>query len=381
MEGNLMSRKMRLDTLAATMIINCIPPYAYEINKVLGLPNGFAWCCRFPRRMSSVENPEALMGRTVLVVLRDCKTAQFVPVRRMRLSNVLEVGHVCYVEYILGDIVDLDSQAKDRDEQLRGFNRTMNAAIREVDDFPGPCSGRFIFTSSDFAYGIKDSHFEGVERSRPINSWGNLTQVLGSLECYADFDFLRVFEIVDSKGEAVQVVRQPHRSAAGFHLKDNSAYTIRVFHRSFTHRHRESDNSMLATGQISLQGKPGEIQPIRTTQDIIGKYDLHNFSFKAEPVSRTRETSLSLEVRRDHTVRSNIDIPISISIGRVQKLMRIVSPTCFVVGIALLFAADQVWQSGSLQADLMEKIGILLAIISSYCVGRLARSLLERIWG
>ena len=376
-----MRDKTDSNTRHVVIIVNSIPPYAYEANNILALPNGFAYRFRFRRKwMPTVENPMGLRGRSGLVVLRNFNTAEFVPLRRIRVSNILEVGEVYYIEYVLEDIMDFDSHGKDRDEQLKKFNELMNVAIRGFKNIPGQDLEQLIFMSPDLAYGIKDNHFEGVEENRPFNSWGNLIQILGQIDCYIDLDFFKVVEIADSRGQAAPIVIHPYPNTARFHLKNNAVYRVRVFQRTFTHRRGEGDSSVLKRRQIALRGEPGEVRTIRSIHTVAGKYDLYRFPFKTEPPSRTRDVSLSLEIQReDAKAPPNIDIPLRISVGRTQKLVWATSLACFAIGIALLFGADQIGQLTSLQADLLERIGILMAIISSYGVAPFAKSMLERI--
>jgi len=308
------------------IIFNNIPPYAYEVNNILALPDGFAYRFRFRRKwMPTIQNPRELVGRAGLVVMRNFGTAECIPLRRIRILDILEVGDVDYIEYALENIIDLDSHEEARNEQLRAFNERMKAEIRGFDNVPGKDLEKLLFIASDLAYGIRDAHFRGDEQDRPFNSWGNLIQILGQMERYTDFDFFKVVKIVDSRGRAVPVMSYPYPNTARFHLKNNAVYRSYVFQRTFTHRQGEGDSSVLKNRQIALRGEPGEVRTIRSTYSIAGKYDLYQFSFKAEPTSRTRDTSLSLEIQRDGIAPPSIDIPVRMS-GKGSVLPRIPSP-------------------------------------------------------
>ena len=46
------------DRLIAYIIFNSIPPYAYEVNNILALPNGMPYRARFRREWHpEIENP------------------------------------------------------------------------------------------------------------------------------------------------------------------------------------------------------------------------------------------------------------------------------------------------------------------------------------
>ena len=292
-----------------TVVFNSIRPYAYEVNNILAVPNEFSYRFRFRHKwMSTIDNPMDLTGREGLIILRKFDTAEFVPLRRIKISAVLEMGAFFYIEYVLGDIVDFDSDETTRKGQLTEFNERMKPAVTGFKNKPGKDLDKLIFMYSDLAYGIKDEHFDGLEHNRVLNSWGNLIQILASMSCFTDFDFLKLLQIVDSAGGAAPVIGYPHPDTARLHLKSNTAYRAQVFQRTFTYR--EGDSGVISSRQLVLHGEAGEVRSIRSTYSIAGKYDLYQCYFKTEPVSWTRSSSLYLEIRRkDDIILPNIDIP------------------------------------------------------------------------
>jgi hypothetical protein len=360
------------------IIFNSIRPYAYEVNNILAVPDGFTYRFRFRHKwMPTIESPSDLVGRRGLVLLRDFDNAKFVPLRRIQVSNILEVGEVSYIEYVLEDIIEFDSDEQIRKRQLDEFNERMKAAIIGYENMPGENLEKLIFLYTDLAYGIRDRHYQGLEQNRVLNSWGNLTQIISQMECFTDFDFLKVVQIIDSKGEMVPIVVRSYPNTGRFQLRSSTIYRAHVFQRAFTHR--EGDSSVISRRQIAIKGEPGEVRTIQSTYSVAGKYDLYKYYFKTEPTPRTRNSSLYIEIHRDDIILPNIDIPISVSPGRAQKLVWAASVVGFTIGIALLFGADYFGRLTLLPADLLERIGILTMVVSSYGIGPIAKSLLERI--
>lgn len=359
------------------IIFNNIPPYAYEVNNILALPNGFTYRFRFREKwIHGTEFPSQLNNHEGLVVLRDFSNAGFIPLRRIRLLEVLEVGDIVYINYLLKDIIEFDSNNEARERQLSEFNERMKAATIGFENKAGKNLDKLIFLYSDLAYGIEDLHYEGPTHNRPFKSWGNLIQSIGYMTCYTDFDFLKLIEIVDNNEQLVHI-DYADKKASRFNLKNNTEYKLRVFQTTFTTR--EGDSSVVEKREIVLQGEPDEIKIIRSTYSIAGRYDLYQFHFKTASSSITKDTSLYLDIKRADIRLPNIEIPVRVYVSRLQRLVLFISIFFFILGVLLLFGADQIDSLTIAQSILLERLGILIAIISSYGIGSIAKAMLDKV--
>ncbi len=374
-----MSARIQTGSGHVIIILNSIPPYAYEVNNILSLPNGSNYRFRFRKKwMPTIKNPLDMIGQPGLIILRNFATAEFMPLRRIRISDILEIGEVSYIEYTLQDIIDFDSDRERRHQQLYEFNERIKVAIRGFDNNPNENLRKLIFQDTDPAFSISDDNYEGTAENRVVNSWGNLLQIISEIDCFQDFDFLKVIAIVDNKGNSVPIKTYPYSDTARYRLRNNLLYRLRVFQTTFTGL---SGGSSAKSGRrLVLQGEPGQVLMVKSTHIIAGKYDLMEFKFKTETTSRAGDSSLTLEIHRDdEQVRPNIDIPIRVTMHWTQVLIWIVSIVAFMIGVFLLFRADLIKGLTNAQIDVLERLGIIVTIISSYGVGSLARSMLEKL--
>ena len=75
------------------IIVNTIPPYGYEINNIIGLPEGFPYRFRYRQwYIPEIPDPSQISDCAGLIVLRNFETAKFIPVRKIRISNIRKVG-------------------------------------------------------------------------------------------------------------------------------------------------------------------------------------------------------------------------------------------------------------------------------------------------
>ncbi len=176
-----MSDDARSDERQIIMIFNSIPPYAYEINNILGLPDSFTYRFRFRREYihHDIRQPEELIGRKGLVVLRHFQSAEFIPLREIRVSDVLEVGNVWCIDYVLSGIVDFD--VAKQAEQLEEFNTKMKSAIDPSPNPPGDDLRKLVFVyGEDLAFGLRpvDTGNLATTRMQALQSWGRLLDIV-----------------------------------------------------------------------------------------------------------------------------------------------------------------------------------------------------------
>src|SRR3990172_4338085 len=105
------------------IIINTIPPYCYEINSILALPDGFEYRVRFQEKwIPTITDPVRIAGHPGLIVLRDFDTGRFSPIRHIFVTKVLRVGEFFHIRFQVRSLVELSSLGEERNRQLERFH-------------------------------------------------------------------------------------------------------------------------------------------------------------------------------------------------------------------------------------------------------------------
>ena len=82
------------------MITNTIVPYCYDIAHILALPTDFPhrfrYLDKYIKLPSSIKDAK---GHKALIVLRNNKTADLIPIRCVLIEEILKVGEINYIEF------------------------------------------------------------------------------------------------------------------------------------------------------------------------------------------------------------------------------------------------------------------------------------------
>ena len=354
------------------IIFNSIPPYAFEANIILALPDGMPYRARFRKEWHpDINNPRDIELRDGVLVLRDWDTGSLIPIRRIRIRKVDPVGDIYYIDYLLTNLIEYDSDDQTRDNQVKDFNERILFELRPYQNNPGEDLIKLVFMGSDLAANISDSHPKGELDQREFDNWGKIVSLIGKIGCYLDQDFLKIIRLSDEGGKQRKFV-----SVGGikrYSLSNTKVYYLDVFQRSFT---TKTADSSVTTRTIKLSAEIDAIKPIRDRFAIVGKYDMYRFRLKAQAPQRTRDTDIAIDTERADQKGPvpTIYLPVRITTPITTMVYRIVAALFFIFGAILLFFGDTFFQTN---ADVAKNVGIFLMILAGPGTREAIMNLLE----
>ena len=265
------------------MITNTIVPYCYDIAHVLSLPTCFSHRFRYRAKWIKLScKTEDIKDMDGLVVLRNFETGNFVPVRYIQIEDVLSVGDINYIEFKVKDYFPV-TKMQSVSEGIRtilaqkGFEskggHSLECLVLEID-------------SKVIGETAKETTVEEHEK------WSEILQVIGEMDCYKDFGFLRVLHVRDSKRIPASAVQDETRKYS-FILKPNHLYFLDVIQH--IPWELEKTESIKVPYDVELKAETDEVVVLRRIQRVVGKYDLLRFIFKTPSGYTTKHSFLEVE--------------------------------------------------------------------------------------
>jgi len=332
----------------ALIIINTIHPYAYEVNNLLALPDGFSQRVRFRRRWIACDNPYDLVGCEGLILLRVFDTAQIIPLRRAEIDQVTKAGDIVFIGFRARELIEFSSNSERRREQLQEFNGLVENMLGPYGNVAGQHMKAGIIPATDPTFNIRDESFSGSEQDREVNSWGNLLELLGEVDCYQDFDFLKIVEITDSAGK--MVLSKQTRIGRLYQLNSAQTYILKILQlvpmSTVVRRDQTKEGSLyfkeIHDKCLELNAQSGEIDFLVDRALLTGRYDICPFYFRTANVLNTATSAIVVALRRridsELQTRAEITIPIAITLSRTRQTLRIASLVLlFTSGLIVLF--------------------------------------------
>ena len=274
------------------IVINCIRPYGIELNNVLGLPSGATYRCRYRRKWVKIDEPEAMAGQPGLVVARDFQSGQLLPMRRIQVSQVNEIGDIIYVEYTVNDLIAVPHNDESRRELVEQFDRVMQAGL----DHPNPPEGdleQLVFFGVDQAYIFDDA--PGSAALTGVERWGNTLEILRPMQLFHNVDMLHVVRLLDEQDQSEAF------TDGAFGLQPGAAYKLEVLQNTFASG--TGDSSVQGHRSLELAVDAEDIRPIVLKLPVMGRYDVFRFRFRVSPDAGTKVTEFFL--RSDPAVRDD----------------------------------------------------------------------------
>lgn len=325
------------------IIVNSIQPYCYELNNILSLPDDFSYRFRYQKKkqgnwMPEITNPNDLKNNKGLIVLRDFQdTAEFIPVRKIYIYNVIMIGDIVYIEYLLKEKIELSSKLDERERQINLFNQRIatDINITKYPNLPGKDLNNLIFFGTDYTYDVSDTTYNGNLNDRDSNKWGNIIETIGlykgkGISVYKDSDFLKIIGIQDENGEYAKIGKE--NTKVFYKLENKTVYKIIFLQRAFTGKSSIGDSSVLTPRTIELKAGNPDIIPIISRKEIMGKYDLLELTFKSNISSASLKSYLLLEISEAGPKKSpTITIPIKISLSKQEFYLNVLFVILFVI--------------------------------------------------
>jgi hypothetical protein len=285
----------RVEARFAVIIVDAVRPYAYEINNILSLPQGFSYRCRYRQRRVRVDRPADRLQRTDgLVILRCFEDARLYPVRKIQVKNARKVGDIVYVEYILRDWIRLSSSVAERQRQIERFNTLVSASLMEKNE-PGCELNHLVFFGTDFCYFLDDGPPTADDPATDDERWGNIVDEVRRIPIYHEYDFLKVVRLTDERQHDAAVL-----NGDGYLLRPHGTYELEMLQRR--HTLASDDPTTSSNRLIRLLMNERDYRPIEDTFSVSARYDLFSYRFQTTS-DRAKRHSFFL-VRSEPSTRS-----------------------------------------------------------------------------
>lgn len=339
------------------MITNTIVPYCYDIAHVIGLPAHLSHRFRYLARWIKLDSkPIEMKGRDALIVLRNFATGELIPVRYVGVEDVLTVGEINYIEFRLAEYFTTTKgcivSEKIKEQLVRkGFQ---NEAGKELECLVLEVRGKEIELS------------ETEKTGKEHEKWSQILKGIGQLDCYKEFGFLKVHQLLDSTGTAAQT-SQDETGKYSFALKPSCLYFLDIIQ----HVPWEIDKqeSIETPYDVELKAEKDEVVILRKIQRVVGKYDLLRFIFKTPGGYTAKHTFLEVENKQGgESAKYGLPALFLPLVIRPPMWMRVLL-TCKIVlgGIAVIavIGSEVIAPLFSLGADWVRTIALLVLVMAS----------------
>lgn len=285
----------------ACFIIHSQLPYQLDLNEILALPEGFRYRNRFDQQwidkdvLPDIE--EQLLGRAVLLVLRDVDQNRLVPVRWGSLVVVRRIGPICYFEYRLGKLIHYESADNVREQQIIEATRLFMENHHWLPGTQGTgLSDPSVFLSK---VGWQLSEIDASD----LTAWGNVISAVAASPAYSRVEFLKIVELVDATNRPAPVVDETFIVAPGM------TYTLRVF------QHVPAPGALpIPPHSIELQTFGDQVTTLRNRQQAIGKYDMLTFYLKFRNLRPGETTAMEIPHAPGAAIGDNASVSLYIPI-------------------------------------------------------------------
>lgn len=339
------------------MITNTIVPYCYDVAHVLGLPSSFSHRFRYRRRWVKIPyRMEDTKGREGIIVLRHFEKGDFIPVRYVKIEDVLSIGDIHYVEFQLKDYfpITMRQKASDRIKEYLLHNGFENKGDNELE-----C----------LVFELKEDLTEGnesKETAQEQEKWSEILNQIGRLDCYKDFSFLKILHIRTSGGGQVSA-KQDETGKYSFTLDPGRLYYLDVIQQ--VPWEIDKTESIETPYDVELKAETDEVIILRKIQRVVGKYDLLRFIFKTAPGHAVRHTFLEVESKQSEKAAKYLlpalFLPIRVQppwwmvgILRGQILLSILA-------IMSVIGSDPLSRALAIGPDWIRAFGLLILVLAS----------------
>lgn len=310
----------------ACFIIHSRLPYQHDINEILALPEGFRYRNRFDQQwiekgiLPDIESQ--LLGKKVLLVLRDVDQNRLVPVRWGTLVVVRRVGRICYFEYRLAELVNYDSAESIREQQIVEATRLFNENHNWLPGQQGVgLNDPSVFLSK---VGWQLKRVDAAE----LTAWGNVISAVATAPAYSRVEFLKIVELTDAANRPALVVDEV------FVVDPGMTYTLRVFQHV-----PAPGTSPIPPHSIELQTFGDQVTTLRNRQNAIGKYDMLTFYLKIHKLRPGERTAMEIPHTPGAASGDNACVSLYIPIRGRRGLTPQLAFTVFILltSLALIF--------------------------------------------
>jgi hypothetical protein len=360
-----------MSTRPLTLIIfELLQPYGKEIATVLALPKGFKLRFRFKRKWFATDSPLQIANTDGLVALRITRTAEILPLRFCRVTDVKDIGDIYYIVVEVGAFVELPSAGESQKEQLNRFNRDFrDTSLSGIDNVPGKGMEKLILIGPRYEEYFANPLYVGTEENRGLAAWGTLVEILIKQQEFNGLDFLSIIDFEGAGDRSWQPVENGE-----FILKPDQHYKLRVMQRR---------SAIEPVKDISLKLDGAALKPLVDRQVAVGAYDILEFSFRtADSQSSPQKSALVLTASGSDSAHSFTPIILPVIIPARSWILPSLASVLFVCSAITLIAPELVAgvfkQDRTIISEEVRSICIIAAILTSKQVGALASLIVNK---
>jgi hypothetical protein len=346
-QGARMASQQR-DSDHACFIIHAHRPYCFDLNEALALPSGLRYRNRFDFQWVAAnlrDEIKKLLGRQVLLVLRDPDHNTLIPVRWGNVVTVLPVGKVVFFEYILGDLIQYSTAPNVRHEEI--VARTKDFSDQH-DWLPGPLGA--AMTSPSVFLSTAGAGLPKVDAS-DLTAWGNAVSALATAPVYSGIEFLKIVGLYGSDGRSKTI------SNESYVVRPNTVYTLRVWQQI-----AEPPQIVVPAHSVEVRTFPDHIIALRYRQQAVGKYDMLTFVLRVLTLGRGERTAIEIphvpDAATEGKALTSIYLPLTVSAPSPGRLTLII--VLLLASLALIFYPHL----DHLPVDVVRNVGTIIFVLT-----------------
>lgn len=376
------------------VIVNSIPPYVYEINNILSLPDGFKHHVRYRRNWIDADDPTDFENCDGLILLRVFETGTVIPIRKIHINVVTQVGDLCFFDFSLMSIVDFSRDDSTRAEQLERVNGILKNILKPYSNVPGKNMRASILPATDPTYFLDSELVSSSSQGKmpSLNSWGTMLEILGGFDFYDGFDFIKVVALKNNKDQLVPIDKVGTKVA--YRMMGGQGYTLTILQS--VPLSTGSRISKAPDGTIIYQtvdDKHLEVFSPSTKmtvglnkQQIKGRYDIYNIYCQTENIYSRIFSDIILAVIQGEKENlkkiSEIAIPVSLGVSLGSLFIRITSIILFMASAMIVVFPDLLDQVFAISISpvhggfsMIQRLALLVMIITSWSFPKLSESI------
>lgn len=301
------------------LVTNNINPYMYDISQILALPKESLYRFRYTERW--IREKELLyQPQAGLVVARDYYNAKLYPIRYVTVNKIDQFGFITYIEFLIGNYFLYPSNQKDIDHKISDFNQIISDALGDgYSNIPEADMTPLVFNVDEFCNdNILDSEFSAVE---DYNHWSQILQILGRMECYSNFSFLKLVTLKSIAGDEYKC-KKLSGGRRGYLIPGGKTFVLDVL-QSVPYDHNTAETKKKSY-KIELQTEEEVLPRIKSANYVVGCYDLLHFIFKSNVFINDVNSFFEIVDHQEAKIPEllPINMPITVGIGKLRRIMR-----------------------------------------------------------
>lgn len=265
-------------------IIHDHVPYCFEVNAILALPRGFRYRNRFATSWVEPnlrDDIGKLVGRRVLLVLRDQNRNHLIPFRWANIVLAERSGNMFYFEYLVDELIAYPTGTDGVNDQISSTTREFGLYHTWL---PGR-AGESLNTREPSVFASRAGANLPTAESDSASEWGATVNAVSTPTVFEGSEFLKVLGIRTLDGKSAEVVDE------SFILHPDTVYQIRVLQNI-----PQPGAGNVEPHEIQLHSFGDHLVKLKPSQRAVGKYDMLNFVVKTRALAPNERSAIEIPV-------------------------------------------------------------------------------------